>query len=376
MNRRHFGLGATAAVLLAQQLRQALAQDAGPPASSVDRDSAWRMRDAATAFLESLDAAARKAVSFPLEADQRTSWSNLAVALGPRVGVNVGALGVQSRRRLHDLLRASTSSQGYHKIAAIMRHDDLLRTEELEYLQHNPPRPRAGRNAIESMGSANYWVAMFGEPVRGKPWAWLLTGHHLGATFTCAGGRVAAAPLFLGAQPLEDLTGPYAGFTVLSHEGLRGLDLVSSLHPEQARVAVLSTEPGFSDVLTGVGRRDSLSRFEGLPAGDLDPPQQRLLHALVDEYVRNADFDAAERHLDAIQRAGQRAGLDQLHFSWRGPTNDIRSPFYYRIHGPRLIIEFAVQEPNHIHTIMRDPQNDYGMDWLGLHYEEHAWSAR
>ena len=44
--------------------------------------------------------------------------------------------------------------------------------------------------------------------------------------------------------------------------------------------------------------------------------------------------------------------------------------------GPRLIIEFAVQEPNHIHTIMRDPQNDYGMDWLGLHYEEHAWSGR
>ena len=372
MNRRHFGLGATAAVLLAQQLRQAFAQDAGRPASRVDTDAAWRMRDAATALLESLDEAARKAVSFPLEADQRTSWSNLPVALVPRVGVNVGAIGLQSRRRLHDLLRASTSSQGYHKIAEITRHDDLLRTEELEYLQHNPPRPRAGRNAIESMGSANYWIAMFGEPVGGKPWAWLLTGHHLGATFTCAGGRVAAAPLFLGAQPLEDLTGPYAGFTVLSHEGLRGLDLVSSLHPEQARVAVLSTEPGFSDVLTGVGRRDSLSRFEGLPAGDLDPPQQRLLHALVDEYVRNADFDAAERHLDAIQRAG----LDQLHFSWRGPTNDIRSPFYYRIHGPRLIIEFAVQEPNHIHTIMRDPQNDYGMDWLGLHYEEHAWSAR
>jgi hypothetical protein len=372
MHRRQFGLSIAAAVLLAQQLRQAVAQGASQSPSNVDTDSAWRMRDAATALLESLDEAARKTVSFPLEADQRTSWSNLPVALVPRVGINIGALGEQSRRRLHDLLRASTSSQGYQKIAAIMRHDDLLRTEELEYLQHNPPKPRAGRNAIESMGSANYWIAIFGEPVRGKPWAWLLTGHHLGATFTCAGGRVTAAPLFLGAQPLEDLTGPYAGFAVLSHEGLRGLDLVSSLHPEQAKVAVLSTEPFFSDVLTGVGRRNSLSRFEGLPAGDLDAPQKRLLLALVEEYVRNADFDAAERHLDAIQRAG----LDQLHFSWRGPTNDVRSPFYYRIHGPRLIIEFAVQEPNHVHTIMRDPQNDYGMDWLGLHYEEHAWSAR
>src|SRR5262249_17901481 len=70
-------------------------------------------------------------------------------------------------------------------------------------------------------------------------------------------------------------------------------------------------------------------------------------------------------------------GLASTSCTFRGgPTNDFRSPFYYRIHGPRLIIEFAVQEPNHIHTIMRDPQNDYGMDWLGLHYEEHAWNAR
>ena len=104
---------------------------------------------------------------------------------------------------------------------------------------------------------------------------------------------MARPPLFLGAQPLEDLKGPYAGFAVLSHEGLRGLDLVSSLHPEQAKVAVLSSEPLLSDVLTGVGRRNSLSRFEGLPAGDLDAPQKKLLLALVEEYVRNADFDAA-----------------------------------------------------------------------------------
>jgi hypothetical protein len=257
-------------------------------------------------------------------------------------------------------------------MAAIMRHDDLLRAQELEYLQHNPPRPRAGRNAVESMGSTNYWIAIFGEPERDRPWAWLLTGHHLGACFTCVDGRVVVAPLFLGAQPVEDLTGPYAGFTVLSHEALRGLDLVSSLHPDQARVAVLSNEPLFSDVLTGVGRRNSLARFEGLPASDLEPPQKLLLLALVDEYVRNADVHAAQRHLETIQQVG----VDQLHFSWRGPTNDVRGAFYYRVHGPRLIIEFAVQEPNHVHTIMRDPHNDYGMDWLGLHYEEHAYGGR
>lgn len=372
MNRRHFGLSVAAAVVLAHQMRQAIAQSAGQSPSPLDTAASSRMRDTATAFLESLDEAGRKAVSFKLDADQRTLWSNLPVALVPRVGMNVGALSDQSRRRLYDLLRTSTGSQGYHKIAALMRHDDLLRVEELKYLQNHPPKPRASPKAIESMGSANYWIAIFGEPASGKAWGWLLTGHHLGATFTCAGGRLAAVPLFLGAQPLEDSAGPYAGFTVLSHEGLRGLNLVNSLHPAQAKVAVLSTEPTFSDVLTGVGRRNSLRRFEGLPAGDLDASQKQLLLALVDEYVRNADFEAAERHLNAIRSAD----VNQLHFSWRGPTNDVRGPFYYRVHGPRLIIEFAVQEPNHVHTIMRDPQNDYGVDWLGLHYEEHAWVER
>lgn len=60
----------------------------------------------------------------------------------------------------------------------------------------------------------------------------------------------------------------------------------------------------------------------------------------------------AEAHLDAIRRAG----VEQRHFSWRGPVNDPRRPFYYRVHGPRLIIEFAVPEPDHIPTIMREPQ--------------------
>jgi Protein of unknown function (DUF3500) len=99
MHRRHFGLSIAAAVLLAQQLREAVAQDAGRSSSGVDTDSAWRMRDAAAAFLASLNEIARKAVSFPLEAGQRTSWSNLPDALVPRVGIDVGALGPQSRRR-------------------------------------------------------------------------------------------------------------------------------------------------------------------------------------------------------------------------------------------------------------------------------------
>ena len=51
MNRRHFGLSVAAAVLLARQLREAVAQSAGQPPSTGDTDAAWRLRDAAAAFL-------------------------------------------------------------------------------------------------------------------------------------------------------------------------------------------------------------------------------------------------------------------------------------------------------------------------------------
>jgi hypothetical protein len=90
------------------------------------------------------------------------------------------------------------------------------------------------------------------------------------------------------------------------------------------------------------------------------------LQALVSEYVRNADFDAAEAQLDLI-------GADDwedLWFSWRGSL-DINGEFYYRVHGPRILIEYNRQNPNHDHAIIRDPQNDYGEDWLELHYKEH-----
>src|SRR5262249_42724682 len=94
-------------------------------------------------------------------------------------------------------------------------------------------------------------------------------------------------------------------------------------------------------------------------------PQKRLLRALVDEFVRNADFDSAEAQLATIDAAG----WDNLYFSWRGPIGEGEF-FYYRVHGPRVIIELAWEARNHVHTIVRDPANDYGEDWLGKHYEE------
>ena len=58
------------------------------------------------------------------------------------------------------------------------------------------------------------------------------------------------------------------------------------------------------------------------------------------------------------------ADLAETYFVWHGDV-DASQPFYYRIQGPTLIIEFATQssrggERAHYHSIYRDPTNEYG----------------
>jgi hypothetical protein len=59
--------------------------------------------------------------------------------------------------------------------------------------------------------------------------------------------------------------------------------------------------------------------------------------------------------------------LAETWFAWSGPTEKGKAA-YFRIQGPTVLIEYAPQtlggDPTkHIHTIYRDPTNDYGAKW-------------
>jgi hypothetical protein len=319
MHRRDFVLTAALAATVAATIRASFAQEANGPTEATGVLAAQRMKRAASALLAGLSDEQRRAVGFSLKADERVRWSNLPAANVPRVGLRIGDLEDPTRRLVHALLRASASSQGYLKIAGIMQHDDLLRASELTYLEHNPPKPKAGPKSVESMGSGNYWIAIFGDPSVDDQWGWLITGHHLGATFTFSKNRVAFLPLFVGAAPNEVQNGPYVGAQVLSHEARLGYELMHSLGDAQRASAVVSRD-AIDDVVAGVGHQSALTSFEGLPASELDPGQQRLLWALIEEYVRNADFAAADIQLEAIKAAG----LEKLFFFRGGGRSMIR----------------------------------------------------
>jgi hypothetical protein len=333
--------------------------------SSAGITSTSDLRAAASALLASFDSTQRESASYDLEDDIRATWSNLPTLMAPPAGILLGNLDDDQRGLVHDLLRASLSSQGYGKSVAIMWLDDVLHEQETQRLNDDPEardNPMAAAMA-ENRDSGNYAVALFGDP-DDKQWGWKITGHHLALNITVQGDGVAFTPIFLGSNPMVIREGRYAGWSALPFEGRRGHELMASLTDEQRSTALVSTElPG--DVIEGPGRRESLKDFEGLSVKELSSTQLSLLQLLVGEYLRNAEPSAAGRQLDELASAG----WDSLWFSWRGPVA-LEGQFYYRIHGPRLLIEYHRQNANHDHAVVRDPTNDYGEDWLGHHYRE------
>ncbi|MHC5002169.1 MAG: DUF3500 domain-containing protein [Planctomycetota bacterium] len=313
------------------------------------------VRAAAVAFLEALDPALREQATFAMDHPERKRWSNLPATMFKREGVSFGELSPEQRRLAHRLIRSPLSSQGYLKVTGIMRLDELLR----EYSQ------------ATMFGHDLYWIGIFGDPAGAEPWGWQLDGHPLALNFTIVGDRIAVTPAFLGADPAEVPTGQYAGWHILGAEDQRGRDLLESLDEAQRAKAIIAAAAP-RDVIAGPGRGDRLTEPEGLPASEMTAAQRELLLGLIEEYAHNLSHDLAHVQMKRIRDAG----IDRLHFAWAG--TEPGAPYYYRIHGPTVLIEFDNNRPagsssgpaNHIHTVWRDAENDYGADLLRRHLLE------
>ena len=332
------------------------------------------MAKAARTFLAKLTAEQRQLAMRELN-DQaaRTSWHYLPEDRASRLGVTLALLTPEQRHAVHEMLVAALSSQGYGKLTHIMWLEELLRASEGAALKIStavgaPLNKQRAR--FESRDPSKYWVVVFGEPGTAN-WGWTFSGHHFAVNFTVSSGRVAFTPMFLGANPQTVVDGEHAGERTLQHEIDKAFRLVRSLKPKLRQAVVLSsTVP--ATITADKGRKGEVTTFQGLPANQLSTNQRQLLMSLVDEFLGDASEEAA-----AAQRAlVEKDGLAALRFAWWGQTDESARRFMYRIHGPSILIEMAREQnpdgtpANHVHSIVRDPRNDYGEAWLQQHYQE------
>jgi hypothetical protein len=303
--------------------------------------------DAARAFLASLDDDQRARATRPFDDAERFQWFFTPVA---RTGLPLKEMTAAQRDAALDLLRSATSAQGFGKATGVMRLEGILGALE------NRPDRRDPENY-------HFWV--FGTPSPGGPWGWRFEGHHVSLNFTSNDGVTVSTPSFIGANPARVPSGPDAGWRLLAGEEDLARALVRSLDDDQrARAIISATAP--RDIITGNDRRASLERTEGLAFAAMAGPQRDLLLRLLAEYVHNADPAIAGPRLARIEETG----LDRLHFAWAGSL-EVGGPHYYRIHGPTVLIEYdnTQNDANHIHSVWRDLENDFGDDLLRRHYD-------
>src|SRR5438128_3263281 len=293
----------------------------------------------ANAFLETLDGQQRGKALLEFDSAKKPSWSNLPVTMVPRNGLRLGELTKPQRTAALDAIAAVLSKQGFQKVIDIMNADDQL-------VKGNDNRMR--------FGTDNYYLAVFGTPSATRPWMLQFGGHHLGINVTVVGKDTVLTPTHTGAQP-DSFTRNGKTVRPLGPENDIAFKLVNMLDAEQQKQAVLGGKP--RNLVLGPGQDGKTIRPEGLRCDALKEDQRAVLLDLIGAWVHIRPGGAAASRIAALK-----AKIDETYFAWYGPTTN-GSAAYYRIQGPTLLIEYAPQGgTNHIHTIIRDPSNDYGKE--------------
>jgi hypothetical protein len=298
---------------------------------------------AANGFLDALDDKQREKALYEFDSPRKSRWSNLPVTFVPRNGIRLGDLTKEQRARAMDVVAAVLSKGGYQKVVDIVDGDQQLAEDE----------GRGGRGPRAMFGADQYYLALFGKPSESQPWMVQFGGHHLGLNVTVVGKHFILTPTHTGAQPAR-FQRDGQEVRPLGVENDAGFRLVNALDEKQRRQAVLGTRPQ-GELLLGPGRDGKTIEPQGVKGSALTEDQQAMLLDVIRAWVEIVEPDAARARMDEIKR-----DLGETYFAWKGPTAR-GSAVYFRVQGPSVVIEYAPQgSTDHIHTVVRNPKDDYG----------------
>jgi len=306
------------------------------------------MRDAANAFLSSLDAGRRAAVTFPIDSEAWRQWSNIHRNL-MRHGLCLAELSETQRELVYALLRVGLGAKAYETARNAMKLNETL--AELTGLP------------LE-FGEYFYWISIFGKPTPDAPWGWQLDGHHCNINCFVLGDQIVLSPMLLGSEPVTAEAGVYAGTTVLREEEAEGWAFMDVLTHDQRAKAIIGMDLPFDGYASGF-KDNIVVPYDGLPTSEMTEAQKALLVDLIKLYADRLPPGHDRLRLDEVKQH-----LNETIFAWIGKFDPV-SPFYYRIYSPVIFIEFYHQpgvalpdtgyNRRHAHALVRTPNgNDYG----------------
>ncbi|MHA7130483.1 DUF3500 domain-containing protein [Algoriphagus namhaensis] len=306
-------------------------------------------KDPAAEFLNALSEEQRSLALLPFDSPKKTDWHFFPSTMFEREGISLKDLSTEQQDKAFAMLRHYLSKSGYDKTRKIMDLESVLREFSGDSVNRDPEK---------------YFFSFYGQPTDDL-WAWSFEGHHVSLNFTVKDQEITSTPRFLGSNPAQIPSGDRAGERTLHREEDLGFELINSMSPDQQRQAIFQEE-SFKDIVTlNLPAVDPLSP-EGIRYQELNPSQQRILSDLIDEYLGTLPKKLHEQRKAQIVEEG----LEHIYFGWVGAKSP-GAAHYYRVQGKSFLIEFdnSQTNANHIHTVWRDFEGDFGRDLIKEHYQ-------
>lgn len=266
-----------------------------------------------------------------------------------------------------------------------------------------PPAGGTGGAMTMGYGSGLYSIAFVGTPSKTSAWMLQLAGHHLAYNISYNAGQVSATPAFIGVEPPDWTVGTdgtvattdtaaSAAATGRPHAPLERqrkavYDLAEAIQADSTSAAAAKLSGTFTDVVMGAsGNSDGNFKTlayptssRGLQYAAMNATQKAYVRTAIHAWVDTQAHDVASTLLaayladDALNNTyvAYAVGQNGTKADFGAYPNALASPLeaqhsYIRIDGPRVWIEFVVQQgivfPTgiHYHTLWRDKTADYG----------------
>jgi len=293
-------------------------------------------------------------------------WINLP---GNRNGLQMANLTSSQQSSALALLSTALSARGATTVAEIRASDDVI----------------AATQANTPWGGAKYSVALYGVPSTSTPWQLQFSGHHLAINLNYNTAYPSATPMFLGNEPPNwtDSSGTYHAPLDVQRSAVYNLAEALQTDSTTKTAAVLSGT--YTDVTMGANTATgcdsnfpvtypSGSTGRGVAVSSLSTAQKNLVKSVISAWTAMAPRTVANTLNNAYTSD---SALSQTYVGL-GLGSSGRADFpakpsglssqqsYLRIDGPRVWIEFVVQQgvaystQVHYHSLWRDKIADYG----------------
>ena len=310
----------------------------------------------AQAFLATLSTSQQSAVQLAWSLDTARRWSNLPASMVGRNGVAWGNLSTEQKTAARSLIATALGETGNALHLGLQAADDAL---------------VASNGASSSQyGNGYYYIAFLGTPSATDFWVLQLTGHHLTYNIAFNGTYKSPTPMFLGIEPKASFTLNGTTYDPMAAQRTA----VSNLGAALASYSGAALSGTYADLLFGANGSGGIDGTypKSYPTGTsgrgvlyttLSSADQEKVKAVIRSYVNTQATEYADDLLGAYLAD---TALAQTYVAYAGGTSVETSGNYFRVDGPRVWIEFSVQNgvivrnDIHYHTIWRDKSADYG----------------